>query len=418
MGRTVRDKRHGQHLRPVERIELSWKNYKVRLVAAAVFLVIGVSLLAYAVSVFMGGEPGWQMIEADSGAAANCGGDFTLLYELGASGKSAASEKKALVAVYTDAAVTAYRLFSVYESFEGVTNVYDLNQHPNEILTVDDALYEAFGLLERYGDRTVYLGPVYELYNGLFFCQEDWQTEDFDPYGNAEIAAYYAEVAAYARDPSGVQLELLGNGQVRLRVSEAYLAFARDNGISRFIDFSWMTNAFIADYLAKTLAERGYTHGSLSSYDGFIRNLDGRELDYAVNLYDLVDGMVYQAGEMNYQGPKSMVYLRDYPLSAVDGRRMYLLATGEIRTGYLSTGDGRCKSAVHDLIAYSDTVGCAGIALQLAPVYVTDALNAAALDALADSGIQSIRVENRVIRGTDPGLTLTGLNEGYTARLG
>ena len=101
---------------------------------------------------------------------------------------------------------------------------------------------------------------------------------------------------------------------------------------------------------------------------------------------------------------------------------MYRLQTGEVRTGYLSTGDGRCKSAAHDLIAYSDRLGCAEIALQIAPIYVADALDATALERLTDGGIQSIRMENRVIRGTDAGLILTNLYEEdgvrYTASLG
>ena len=402
----------------VERIELSPTHIGLRLGLVILFLVIAGSAFAYGISALFTADPGWQVIEVSSSAAANCGGDFTLLYELGASGTPATAEKKALVTVYTEAAVTAYRLFSTYESFEGVTNVYALNQHPNEILTVDDALYEAFGLLERYGDRTVYLGPVYELYNGLFYCQDDWQTEDFDPYVNAEIAAYFAEIVAYARDTASVQLELLGNRQVRLRVSEEYLAFARVNGISRFIDFSWTANAFIIDYLAQALTEHGYTHGFISSYDGFVRNLDSRALDYALELYHFADGMIRSAGVMNYRGPESMAYLRDYPLSAEDSQRMYLRKTGEVRTSYLSTGDGRCKSAVHDLIGYSDTMGCAGLALQLTPIYVADTLDVPALEALTEVGIQSVRMDGHVISVTDPGLTLRDLNEGYTARLG
>lgn len=401
----------------MERIELSQTHIGLRLGFAILFLVIAVSAFAYGISTLFTADPGWQEIKASSSAAINCGGDFTLLYELGASGTSATAEKKALVSVYTEAVVTAYRLFSADEGFTDLVNVYELNRRPNEVLTVEAPLYEAFGLLERYGDRSVYLGPVYELYNGLFSCQEDWQTEDFDPYVNPAVADYFAEAAAYARDPSSVRVELLGDGQVCLRVSEEYLAFARDNETSRFIDFAWLANAFIADYLAETLAGQGYTHGSISSYDGFIRNLDGRELDYAVNLYDFADGVIWPAGVMRYRGPRSMVYLRDYPLSGEDSGRMCLLSSGEVRSGYLSPGDGKCHSAAHDLIGYSDRLGCAGIALQIAPVYVADALDVAALEALADSGIQSLRVENRVIYGTDPALTLTGLYEGYTVSL-
>ena len=48
--------------------------------------------------------------------------------------------------LYTDSIVKAYKMFSMDESFEGITNVYDLNRHPNETMVVDDALYHAFAV--------------------------------------------------------------------------------------------------------------------------------------------------------------------------------------------------------------------------------------------------------------------------------
>lgn len=35
-----------------------------------------------------------------------------------------------------------------------------------------------------------------------------------------------------------------------------------------------MKNAFITDYVADVMIDNGYTLGSLTSYDGFTRNLD------------------------------------------------------------------------------------------------------------------------------------------------
>lgn len=403
------------HLPPVERIELSWKNYKVRLIAAAVFLVAGVWLLARSVVGLFGTDPGWQTIETSSGAEDNCASDFTFLYELGAGELSAATEKRALTEAYTEAAVTAYRLFSASENFAGVTNVCDLNRHPNEVLTVDEALYEAFALLERYGDRSVYLGPVYEIYDGLFSCEEDWQTIDFDPYVNPDIAAFYAEAAAYVRDPESVNVELLGDGQVRLHVSEEYLSFAKNSDTTRFLDFYWLTNAFIADYLAQTLSGQGYTHGTLTSYDGFIRNLDSREMTYALDLYDREGQVVYPAAVMRYQGPESIVYLRGYPAVGQDAWRFYRTDSGEIRTAYVDTADGLCKSAADDLICYSGAAGCGETLLRMIPIYVADALQIEKLSELAADGVYAVWPEERALYHTDPDLVLTDLYSGETA---
>ena len=108
------------------------------------------------------------------------------------------------------------------------------------------------------------------------------------PRENKETAAYFEEFLTYANDPDAVDLELLGDNRVRLHVSEEYLAFAAENGIDSFIDFYWMKNAFIVDYLAESLADAGFTNGSISSYDGFVRNLDERDVSYSFNIYDRV----------------------------------------------------------------------------------------------------------------------------------
>ena len=56
-------------------------------------------------------------------------------------------------------------------SFDGVKNLYYINQHPNEEIEVEEVLYQAFSLLEKYGNRAIYLAPVYIQYKNLFWLQ-------------------------------------------------------------------------------------------------------------------------------------------------------------------------------------------------------------------------------------------------------
>ena len=396
----------------MEKIELSKEKTALRAVAAVMFLLIGVGALTYAVSQFFSTEPGWQTIQAGTSGGPTCGDEFVLLYEVGASGRSARKEGQDLNELYTQACRTAFQLFHTEMSFEGVVNLKEINDRPNEALEVDPALYRAFEAVREAGDRNVYLGPVYARYGDVFFCTDDVQLADFDPRSSEAVRREYEAVAAYARNPQAVELCLLGDNQVCLKVSEEYLAFARQEGIERFLDFGWLKNAFVVDCLGDLMVENGYTHGSISSYDGFTRNLDDRGLDYAQNIYDYVDGAVRPAGVMEYRGPMALAYLRDYPINDLDGQRIYRLKNGERRTSYLSPEDGRCQSAVSGLLCYSDTAGCGEMALELAPIYVAETLDVPALEALAGRGIQSVRCEDGVIRGTDPGLSLSSLYEG------
>lgn len=109
----------------------------------------------YALNGLMSNDSGWTNIEASSSAEINCGDDFIFQYYVGAAGVNATAEKKALTLLYTDSIVKAYKMFSMDESFEGITNVYDLNRHPNETMVVDDALYHAFELIAETGNRAI-----------------------------------------------------------------------------------------------------------------------------------------------------------------------------------------------------------------------------------------------------------------------
>ena len=404
MRRTVRDRTEARP-KPVQKIELSGKRLGWRLLAVILLLAFGAASIGYGVmNLFSPGEKGWIEITANEGSL-NCAGDFTFFYEVGASGRSASSERKALTALYTDLAEKAWQLFS---NLEGTAGLRYLNDHPGEAVEVDPALYRAFEQIEASGSRVLYLGPVEEVYNGLFSCQEDVFAAEFDPLLSDSLRAFFLEAAGYARDPEAMNVALLGDNTVRLDVSEACMAWAREEEVGNFLDFCWMRNAFVIDYLADGLAGQGYTLGALSSYDGFVRVLDSRERSgYAYNLYDRGE----PAGVMRYSGTKSIVTLRSYPLSALDSERFYVRQDGQIRTAYLDPADGLTRAAANDLTAYSDAMGCAELLLRLAPVYLADSLDPTALEALAGEGLHSVWMENGQMVSTDPELTVSVAEE-------
>lgn len=377
-----------------------------RMIAAGVLLVFGAAMLAYAISQFLSPDVDWMTVEAGSGQGGTCAGEFTFLYR-----PDSAAERRAVTQLYTGLCRTAYEQFNHLEPFEGVNNVYAINRHPNEALTVDRVLYDAFAQVVESGSRLLYLGPVYARYGNLFFCGDDSQLADFDPALSEEVAREYREIATFANDPEMIRLELLDGNQIRLVVAQEYLAYAERAEIEDFIDFDWTSNAFIADYLARELTAQGYTRGALTSYDGFIRNLDGSGRNYSLSLYDRREESIRAAAVLEYTGPMSAVILRDYPLGQLDALHYYELRSGEIRTPYLDPADGLNKNAVHNLVCYSGDSGCGEMALKIAPIYIADSLRVEALEHLAAEGIESIRFEDGMICPTDPGATLTHLYE-------
>lgn len=400
----------------MERIELNEEHVGRRLLLTIILLLIGGGALAYAVSQFFAPQSEWITIEANSSAGITCAPEFEFLYHLGSGELSPTAERRAVTDAYTRLCRNAFLNFHNQLEEEGVNNLYAINRHPNEELAVDGALYEALAAVERSGDRTLYLGPVYDRYGSLFYCEDDSQLVDFDPRLSPEVAREYQEYAAFARDPQAVRVELLGEDRIRLFVSEEYLEYARREGVESFIDFAWMRNAFIIDYLARELTAQGYTRGVLASCDGFIRCLDESGEEYSLLIYDRQQEKTCNVAVMCYQGPKSIVCLRDFPVNALEETRFYRLRSGEIRTPYVDTADGLCRNAVSSLTGYAGDKGCGEILLELLPVYIADALQEDALEALAKRGIDFVYCGSRTICASEGRTVLSQVDERYQVK--
>lgn len=406
MGRTARN-RDVQHPKPVEKIELSEKNIGLRFVLTAILLVVAVVSFGYGVNSLLSIDAGWTEVEVDSSAETNVANEFVFMYNLGTQeDMSITAENKAIIALYTDVMENAYKIFHDNQEFEHVNNIYYINRHPNEEIVVDDMLYNAFSLIKEYENRNIYLGPVYALYDDIFYCENDSQIVDYDPFMNTDVASEYKEMAKFAYHNSFVEVQLLGDNTIKLFVSDEYLQYCEENGITDFIDFSWMKNAFIIDYLAESFIEKGYTSGSISSYDGYMRSLDDSGDSFSLNIFDRVEGNVYQTAIMNYSGAKSIVSMRNFPINTLDEYSYYELENGDIRTMYLDVEDGLCKSATNNLCSYSTDYSCAEIMLQIAPIFISDHIDEDAIKNLKMNGIYSIYMRDKVILYNEENLSL------------
>ena len=369
--------------------EISTSRVRLRVVLLVAAVLLAAASFAYGLNSVFSSEPGLREITVLSGSEWNCGGDFTFYYTLGAGEASATEEWKALRKLYTQAAVDAYRLFSSGAELTDGGNLRCLSGHINEAFPVDPALYEALALLEESGVRYHYLAPVYGTYFSLFHCEQDSEAVAYDPYVNADLREFCAEAAAFASDPDEISLDLLGNNTVRLNVSDAYLRFAEENGISSFIDLFWLENAFIADYIAEVLLENGYPRGTLISCDGFVRCLDDSpetEIFYA--LFHRDGAVVSPVEKLPCSEAVSIVYLHDYPLGSGGRSSYYVHEDGTIRSPYIDPADGLCKSALPEIAASSPELSCAELALRLAPIYISDTFDEAALQAAAREGVE------------------------------
>lgn len=409
MSKNARDKR--PYIKPVTRIELSEEQTTLRLILLVVLLVI------VAVAIFIGlraaveVEPGWQKAQVSSGKV-NCSTDFTLMYDYSDyRPKDASIASKKVNAFYSTLTEEAYAIFTAAEYESEFANVRYLNDHINERVQVDPALYRALELIVKYDSRYPFLAPVYEEYDRIFQQENETEASFYDPAKTPELMEYIREAASFANDSRMIWLELFDENQVCLHVDDAYLAFAEYNEVDTFFDFHWMTNGFIIDYMAEKMMEYGCTTGYLASYDGFNRNLDTRGNSYSHNVYDRVDRDIYLPAVYNYQDPTAIVVLRNYPMSDGDRWHYFSYSDGTISTTFVDPADGQSKSATDNLFAYSAEVGCAEILLQTAPVFIAEELDLDALEALTEDGIYSIWGEDMNLHYNDAQAKLTPMAE-------
>ncbi|MCD7804308.1 MAG: hypothetical protein LUH03_04020 [Oscillospiraceae bacterium] len=400
--------------KPVENVEISTSHIGLRIAAVVLLVLIAATAFGYAINGLFSGTDGWQQIEADVDDL-SVATELTFMYDIGAGSESATTERKAIVVIYSDACETAYQLFTPDTEYEYVYNVWYINNHPNEEIVVDEVLYSALETMVESGGRELYLGPIYAEYESLCFSAEDWQAEEFDPLYNDVEAEYFAEVLGFAGTDEHVSIELLEDNTVILHVSDEYLKYAEEMEIDSFIDFSWMTNAFVVDYISDVMIENGYTAGIIGSNDGFTRNLGGCDELFSYTLYSREGNTVYSVADMIYEGTMSFVYAHDYAITSDDAMRYYTYENGEERSPYIDAADGLCKAATEDLVLYSDSATCADLLLGLVDTYIADTLDESKLEALAADGIHSVYYDGFTIVCTDNDIVLSDVAEGFGA---
>ena len=384
----------------IKSIEVNTRHLTLRVVLFSVFLAVGIGALIYGLAGLFSDEGGWQTVEAEPYANADCSDEFVLQYELGAGSISPKTEYSQISQLYGQVTAEMYQLFHQIQLFDGVNNVAYLNAHPNETVEVDGVLYSAFELLA--DSRQLFLAPYWEYYNVLFSCTQDEDAREYDPVYREELRALFSRLAGFVDDENAVSVELLGDNKVRLKVSEEYLQFAQENDVYCFIDFHFMKNAFIIDRIAEKLIQGGYTHGTISSVDGFYRSLDDRGTCYSLNLFDLADNTATVAAVMDYTKRLSIVSLRTFPVSARD-MRYYVYQNGEVRFPYLGM-DGSCLALNSNLVCYSDKLSCAEVLMEVVTAgFGTDGLKC-----------EFVYCRDKVIYHSDKDIMITDICDGYT----
>ncbi|MBQ3935373.1 MAG: hypothetical protein II715_06090 [Clostridia bacterium] len=406
MSRYARDK-SGDHPRPVKQVEVSSDHLVLRIVLFIAAVAIAAVAITFGIRELSKADDGWQAMEVTGREnIAHCGDEFICLYKVPVGMLS--SEWRKIKEVYSDACVAGYNLFDAYDT-HGIHNLAYVNQHPGETVKVHPALYRALRSMESSGSRALYLGLAYDLYGDLFYAANDDEAKACDPLSDPETKKTLEKIISFVSG-SAVQLSFPDGESVCLTVSEPYAAFAKSISCNAYLDFFWMKNAFLADFIADELTSAGYTSAVISSFDGYMRNLYGEE-DFSVNLFEKIGKSIYRACEASYKAKTAIVQYRGFPYNEQDVDRFRDMPDGSVRHSCLDPADGVCKACLSEAIFFSESKSCADLLIATMRWYISEQPDLNALQVLCgrDQDIRYLYSKDGKIHTNHPGLKIGSL---------
>lgn len=385
--------------KPVKKIELNEKNVKLRFILFILsFLVVVACAILIFVNLFKK-ESGFTTIEAYP--TINMQNDFVFSYDVGNTDLSITEEINNLSNKYTSLLEFSYIQFDIYSDHDQ-KNINYINNHINQDIQISELLYDSIEDVVNENEKLLYLAPIYAYYNDMFSTELDLNM--LDPYQNINVQNYFKDILDYINSNS-IKINLLSNNTINLYVSEDYINYLNENDVFYYIDFGFLKNSFIIDYIAENLLLAGYNKGNIKSYDGYFVNLDS-SLDYnfVIDVLDNVNNFGSRVCNFTVKGKTSVVQFRNFMYYQNDIYRYVKMPDNSFRHIYIDHNDGLSKSSTNSLTSYSTELSCSEIALKTYRGFISDNFSLPTTDQ-----IKQVWIVNTSIYYNDQSISLQNL---------
>lgn len=385
--------------KPVKKIELNEKNVKLRFILFILsFLVVVACAILIFVNLFKK-ESGFTTIEAYP--TINMQNDFVFSYDVGNTDLSITEEINNLSNKYTSLLEFSYIQFDIYADHDQ-KNINYINNHINQDIQISELLYDSIEDVVNENEKLLYLAPIYAYYNDMFSTELDLNM--LDPYQNINVQNYFKDILDYINSNS-IKINLLSNNTINLYVSEDYINYLNENDVFYYIDFGFLKNSFIIDYIAENLLLAGYNKGNIKSYDGYFINLDS-SLDYnfVIDVLDNVNNFGSRVCNFTVKGKTSVVQFRNFMYYQNDIYRYVKMPDNSYRHIYIDYNDGLSKSSTNSLTSYSTELSCSEIALKTYRGFISDNFSLPTTDQ-----IKQVWIVNTSIYYNDQSISLQNL---------
>ena len=388
-------------IKPVNKIELDESHIKLRVIALIIAVLVVIGSLIFIIVKYTTKDKGWTRIELTDNSINE---QYYFDYELG---DSPTKEYKEVSNIYETSMTYAYSLFDSYKGYDNVNNVYYINNNPNKEIAIEGLLYNAFKDVKASNSNSIFLGPIVSYYNSIIISDDT----TYDPYKNEDIKKEIEEYINMINDTNHFELRLLDNNKIYLYTSTGFQKLVDDIGVG-IINFNYLKNAFILDYVKDKLNNSNFMSGYINSYDGYKISL-GSHIEYNYEIHDEHDGLSDLVGIFKNSEKLNVVTFKNTITSSSDNKLIKKLPDGSRRTYYIDDVDGLSKESVKYLCGYSANNKLSDIALNMENVYISNSFDNTKLS----SDNKYIWISDKVINYTDDKLKIEALINGYTTKL-
>lgn len=296
-------------------------------------------------------KPGMKRIDATTTQISRAPSTYNLYYLLEDTEVEKASDmQNRVIAAYSEAIDTILPLLDTQEEYEGINNLYYINTHTNEDITIDPMLYTILKEVYDKDPRYLYLGNLYELYNNLRYATDSIYKNTMDPLNSSEVKDLISEFVEF----KGIELIFKSNNTVRLSISDDYVV-VQETENPRYIDLGPLTDAYILDYVKELMVKNYLFNGYIYSSDGYLIDFGNKKrIEYSFPLLVNKEGSYVQKGSIPMEQDKAYVIQYGF---ADDTIKQYKITKGDetrIRTSYVNPNDGDTTVKDNTYITYGD----------------------------------------------------------------
>ena len=302
-----------------EKITLSTKNLKWRIVAFVFVLVVAVGAFAYGFSNMAKMKEGYyEITESPDEEAPLYGNGIALTYRFTGESSVMKEERKRLEEVYSIALKRAYKLLDPVNSYNGFCNIATINANPGKKLEISKELYDvlrdAYEKTAENKGYNMFAGAFYEHWNSILVLENP---DEFDPLMNEEEARRLEALVDITDDRNNFSLTFTEGDSPRIKfdVSDQYIKFCEENEEQNcYLHLNLLQDAYIIQIVAAVLEKEGFTDGFLTTDSGLTVSLSGQEPG-EYSLYSSVDGRVAQVLNVAAEPGSVFSEFRSFPFS-------------------------------------------------------------------------------------------------------